>query len=154
MMVRRAGPADAEILAALNSAVQELHVHAVPERFRVVDVSAAAAWFRARLAEGATAWIAEDAGAAVGYALVITHHRPEGVFGTARHYIEIDQVGVASSSRRRGVCRALIARIRATARAEGIPQVVLKSWAFNTEAHHAFRRLGFAPETIQFVAEA
>jgi ribosomal protein S18 acetylase RimI-like enzyme len=93
-------------------------------------------------------------GAAVGYALAITRRRPEGVFGNARQYVEIDQVGVASTARRRGVCRALIDRIRERARAEGIPQVVLKSWAFNADAHHAFRRLGFTPETIQFVAES
>ncbi|MCC6244571.1 MAG: GNAT family N-acetyltransferase [Gemmatimonadaceae bacterium] len=153
MIIRRAGNADADLLAALNSEVQELHVHAAPELFRVVEPSEVAAWFQAQLADGATAWIAEDAGTAVGYALAITRHRPEGVFGKARHFVEIDQVGVLLSARRRGVCRALIDRIRESARTEGIGQLVLKSWVFNSAAHHAFRALGFAPESIQFVAE-
>jgi hypothetical protein len=43
----------------------------------------------------------------------------------------------------------LVARVLGEARSQGL-EVELTSWAFNTDAHAAFRALGFSPMIVRF----
>src|SRR5262249_50747572 len=52
--------------------------------------------------------------------------------------------------RRRGVGLTLMRAALDEARARAMPSVELSSWAFNTDAHAMFRRLGFGPRVVTF----
>jgi ribosomal protein S18 acetylase RimI-like enzyme len=149
--IRLAGGGDVEALAELNRVVQELHVARAPGRFTRPDARAVAEWFRSMVEDPAVrVWIAEDGGQPAGYVLALTCDRAETPFTSRREYCEIDQIVVARELRRRGLARALVERVLADARSRGIRDVELNSWCFNTEAHEAFRALGFTPQIVRF----
>jgi GNAT superfamily N-acetyltransferase len=151
IITRKAGPDDADVLAALNQTVQDLHVAHRPDYFKHVDSTTIADWFRSTLQKtGTRAWIADVDGTPAGYALTVTHERAESAFCHAWRSCEIDQVAVLPPYRRMGVARALIACAFAEARSRGIRDLELTSWSFNAEAQEAFRALGFAPKTMRF----
>ena len=138
MTVRRAVGGDAHALAALNRFVHETHLARRPDYFKPVRADEAAAWFRERLEERTTAaWIAEAEGRPVGYVLTF-----------------FDQIAVDPVWRRRGVGRALMAAALAEAGSRGMQNIELFSWAFNTDAHAMFQRLGFEPRMLRFERRA
>jgi ribosomal protein S18 acetylase RimI-like enzyme len=135
--IRRGELADVDALVALHEEVHALHLAARPDQFKVADSGSIEARFRELLGSAdARVWVATSSGSVVGHAVNI--------------WCDIDQIGVASAHRRRGIARALIQAAVADARASGYDEVELSSWAFNTEAHEAFRRLGFVPKVIRF----
>ena len=154
MTVRRAVGADAHVLTALNLFVHEMHLARRPDYFKPVRADDVAAWFRERLEERTTAaWIAETEGRPVGYVLTFFHERGEDAFRRPRRWCEIDQIAVDPGWRRRGVGRALMAAALAEADSRGV-DAELFSWAFNTDAHAMFRRLGFEPRMLRFERRA
>jgi len=153
--VRRAVGGDAHALAALNRFVHETHLARRPDYFKPVRADEAAAWFRERLDERTTAaWIAEAEGRSVGYVLTFFHERGENAFRRPRRWCEIDQIAVDPVWRRRGVGRALMAAALAEAGSRGMQNIELFSWAFNTDAHAMFQRLGFEPRMLRFERRA
>ena len=155
MTVRRVVGGDAPALAALNRFVHETHLARRPDYFKPVRADEAAAWFRERLDERTTAaWIAEAEGRSVGYVLTFFHERGENAFRRPRRWCEIDQIAVDPVWRRRGVGRALMAAALAEAGSRGMQNIELFSWAFNTDAHAMFQRLGFEPRMLRFERRA
>jgi GNAT superfamily N-acetyltransferase len=149
--VRPAVVGDEERLAALNGLVHELHVVNRPEDFKPARAEDVSAWFRSLLQRPtALIWIAEEDGGPIGYVLALLHERPENPFRPARRWCEIDQIAVSETRRRRGVARTLVQHVLAEVRRRGIREVELSAWSFNEPAHHAFRRLGFAPRVTRF----
>lgn len=59
----------------------------------------------------------------------------------------IDNVGVVAAQRRHGIGRALMLAAHAWAREQGLPQVRLSVWEFNTEARAFYEALGYATAT-------
>ena len=151
VILRAATAPDAPTLATLNAHVHGLHVAARPDFFREAPRDEVVPWL-ASLAEGEDSriWIAEGDGAPVGYVLVFFHERPARPFTHARRWCEIDQIAVSPAWRRRGTARALIETALGEARRRGIRDIELSSWAFNTDAHAAFKRLGFTPKVVRF----
>jgi ribosomal protein S18 acetylase RimI-like enzyme len=142
---------DEELLARLNSSVQELHLHRRPDHFKQTQLEELAAWYGLLLKKPtARMWIAEAQGRPVGYVVAIFQHVPESPCNRARDWCEIDQIAVESNHRRRGIVRSLVLKAIAEAKAEGIQKVEAASWSFNEETHDVFRRLGFAPKTVRF----
>jgi GNAT superfamily N-acetyltransferase len=151
--IRPAAAADAARLARLNARVHAQHVRRRPEFFKPTQPDELTAWFRSRLEKrGTRSWLAEVECEAVGYLLMSEHQRPENVFCHARHWHEIDHIGVEPTFRRRGIGRALIQTALAAAAGTGARDVEIASWAFNTDAHAMFRRCGFAPRLLRFDA--
>ena len=149
--VRPAVVGDEESLAILNGAVHELHVAHRPQYFKPTRAPDVSAWFKSLLEKPTVlAWVAEADGVAIGYVLALLHERAENPFCPARRWCEIDQIAVDQKWRRRGIARVLVQRVLAEVRARGILEVELSSWAFNEDAHRAFRRLGFAPNLVRF----
>jgi len=149
--VRAAALGDEELLAVLNGLVHELHVANRPEYFKPTRAENVSAWFRSLLRQPTVLiWIAEEDGVPVGYVLALLHERPENPFCPARRWCEIDQIAVDDKRRRRGIARTLVQKVFAEVRSRGICDVEMSSWSFNEAAHHAFRRLGFAPKVIRF----
>jgi GNAT superfamily N-acetyltransferase len=149
--IRRAVVGDEQTLATLNGFVHDLHLRQNPTYFRPAEPEEVAAWFRGVL-ESPTVriWIADALARPVGYVSVFWHERAQNPFCRERRWLEIDQVGVHPERRRQGVGRALVHVVLQAARDEGIADVELSSWVFNSDAHEAFRRLGFTPKVVRF----
>ncbi|HWA76906.1 MAG TPA: GNAT family N-acetyltransferase [Polyangiaceae bacterium] len=153
--IREARESDAALLAELNRSVQALHVAALPEYFKVAEPAAVADLYRTKLQSlGFCAWIAWADTVPVGHALAVVRERPENALCTARRFFEIDEIAVSPMYRKQGVARGLVERALSEARARGIRDVELSSWAFNGEAHAAFRALGFEPKVLRFGRES
>jgi ribosomal protein S18 acetylase RimI-like enzyme len=58
-------------------------------------------------------------------------------------------IGVRPDQRRKGLARALVDIVVAASDADGIRDVELTSWVFNSGAQEAFRRLGFTPKLVR-----
>jgi len=152
--MRRAVLGDEGALAELNAFVHEFHVTNKPSFFRPASRDEVAAWFRGLLEDPAVRIvIAEEGLTPVGYASVFLHARPENPFCHARRWFEIDQIGVRPDRQRRGIGRALVRHVLEAAQGEGICEVELTSWCFNSGAQEAFSRLGFAPKAVRFGRE-
>ena len=149
--VRQATVDDVDDLVALSRCVQELHVAHRPDTFKDADSDYVAEWFNSKLQDPAVrAWIAESDGRPVGYVLAINHDRPENTFCFARRFCEIDQIGVLPAFRRKGIARLLVHQVLEYVQSEDITDVELTSWSFNSEAHDAFRALGFTDKVVRF----
>jgi len=149
--VRHATGEDASVLAALSEIPQALHVAAHPKTFKVPDPVELEQWYRSTLSRpGVHAWIAEIDATPVGYALALERQIDELPICFARRWLELDQIGVKASARRRGIARALADQVMALARARGLDSVELGTWAFNREAQRAFEALGFLPQRLRY----
>jgi diamine N-acetyltransferase len=149
--IRDATVEDIEVLVELNRSVHDLHLAALPRYFKQAAPDAVAELFRSRLDRvDIRVWIASTDGKAVGYAVSALRERPENALCLARRFFEVEEIGVARGHREKGVARALIERAIAEARSKGIPDLELTSWAFNVDAHAAFRALGFQPMVMRF----
>ena len=152
--IRRAGLDDLDALIVLKRDVHALHVAARPDQFKPTESAQIEERLRELLAApDAKIWVALLAGEIVGYSVSIFMRRPEHFLVPARHYCEIDQIGVIAMHRRRGVGSALLQTAVDDARNSGIQEIELSSWAFNHDAHRAFERFGFIPKVIRFELE-
>jgi ribosomal protein S18 acetylase RimI-like enzyme len=148
--IRDAVPADARALATLVASVQQIHAAARPDLFKPVLPSDLEAWAAEAVVTAHLRVVLAAVGdTSVGYAVVIDQHRPDNPFGFERRWREVEQIGVDPRHRRRGVARALLDHIAASARADGMA-VELDTWSFNAAARAAFERLGFAAKTVRF----
>jgi GNAT superfamily N-acetyltransferase len=133
--------------------VQALHVAERPDFFKPSNQASVVAYFESLLEKPkARIWLADVAGLAVGYILVLHNERPENPFCFARRWHELDQIAVDPSWRRQGICRALIQRALDEACQVGVRDVEVSSWSFNTTAHRAFERAGFKRRMFRFEA--
>jgi GNAT superfamily N-acetyltransferase len=153
--VLRARSSDTRRLAELNAHVQSLHVRQRPDFFKPADLTEVAAWFSSLLARAyVDVWLAEHSGVGLGYILVLRQERGDNPFCLPRRWHEIDQLSVAPDARRQGVARALIQKALGEAAADGVTDIEVSSWAFNTEAHATFLACGFQARMLRFEAAA
>jgi GNAT superfamily N-acetyltransferase len=152
--VREAVADDADSLAELNVVVQELHYRHHPSCFREADMGQVADWFRRMLtSDRAHIWLAEADSSPAGYVLAIEHSREGNPFCLPRTCMEIDQIAVREDMQRKGIATRLMEQVRRKAIEKGIGTLELSSWAFNTGAQDAFRRMGFEPRVTRFGME-
>ncbi len=152
MTPRRASLSDAATLARLNAHVQGWHATHYPEAFfPAPDPSALTAWFADRLADPAcTAFLAGDP--ATGYALCQLQLREGSIFSPGYRRLMVEHIAVAPEARRQGQGRALLSAARQLARDLNADEILLDTWAANTEAHAFFRAEGFEPRRMLFRA--
>ena len=150
IVIRGAGPDDAEVLARLNGVVQQIHLDARPDFFGPAHHAGLPAWFRTQLADAGTrCFIAEAEGRAVAYLLAFVREQPANCFCPARKWMEVDQIAVETTQRRAGIARALIETAEVEARRVGATVLELNVWCFNDAAHEAFEQLGFRARAIK-----
>ena len=95
--------------------------------------------------------VAEDAGRLVGMAL----GRVAAISSTSdERVLEVSNVVVVPSHRRRGVAGALLASLAAFARNRGAKRLALKTYAQNDDAMRFWEALGFRPRYVQMTAAA
>jgi GNAT superfamily N-acetyltransferase len=151
MLVRAAKTHDLAALTKLNGDVQALHFASRPDQFKPVDLRQIEGWVDDLLRSPSTkVWVAELDGAVIGYAVAVQRERAETPFLHERVWWDLDAIGVRAENRRTGVARALVERVVSEARAQGIAEIELNSWAFNAAAQAAFGHLGFTPKAARF----
>lgn len=152
MTPRRAGPADAAVIARLNTHVQGWHAAQYPDVFHATpDPAALVAYFHDRLSDTAcTAFLAGDP--PLGYALCTLQTRDASVFSPAIRRLIVDHIAVAPEARRQGLGRALLLAARDLALDLGVDEILLDTWEANHDAHAFFRSEGFAPRRMLFRA--
>jgi ribosomal protein S18 acetylase RimI-like enzyme len=149
--IRRAELTDLNALVTLHEEVHALHLAARPDQFKVADRAAFGARLRELLGSSdAKVWVATLYGGVVGYVVSVFIRRQGHQIVPSRTWCDIDQIGVLGAQRRKGIATLLINTAVTDARASGVQEIELNSWAFNSEAHAAFQRLGFTPKTIRF----
>src|SRR5262245_25135989 len=112
--IRRATAADAELISSLGADVQALHAAAMPWRYKAPGPDTFSPAHAAALLAKAEdhVFIAEIAGAPVGYAHAEIVRRDETPFHFAHAMIHLHAIGVRPEHRRKGVGDALIAAVR------------------------------------------
>ncbi len=89
-------------------------------------------------------------GEIAGFATVQYIRRPETPYSLPRDFYRVEEFGVDTPFRRRGVATALVDYMRADARAKGFPRVELDAWAFNEGALAFYKGAGFKPFRVYF----
>lgn len=141
--IRRATPADARLLVALNEHVHAPHLRAEPTLYRVTDADDLYFWFASRLARSDVAvFLAEEA---LGFAMAVHVRTPGSALTLPRDFVLLDQIAVAPAERRHGVGRALMRAVEQHAAECGAHSVQLDVRAFNEEAIAFYRALGYMP---------
>ena len=82
-------------------------------------------------------------GEVAGFATVQYVHRPEGPYTHALDFYHVEEFGVDAAHRRRGVATALVAYMKADAKARGFTRLDLDVWAFNDSALAFYEAAGF-----------
>jgi ribosomal protein S18 acetylase RimI-like enzyme len=86
----------------------------------------------------------------VGLVVLIARSIAASSVRDARRFVEIDQLVVSSTTRRRGVGRSLIDASKAWGRARGISRLEVSVWSVNVETIEFYRKIGFAPTNERF----
>lgn len=143
--VRPARPEELARVNALRREVNDLHVQGRPDIFRP--------GFNAELQRHVFDQYAENPnnvivalldGEVCGFATVQEIRRPESPYALARAFYRVEEFGVDSRFRRRGVATALVDYMKRDARARGFDRVELDVWAFNDGALAFYEAAGFA----------
>jgi len=152
MEIRTATPNDSLLLSSLCRDVQSLHAKHHPEVFKMPqNDDFAVAFFDEMLSNPEfTAFLAEEQGQAVGYALCRLAERPENPFTFEMRFLLIDQISVRPEARHKGVATALLKQAEIHAKGLGLSRLQLDSWDFNREAHACFEKFGFRKFNYRF----
>ena len=138
-------------IVLLNAIVQKMHHQAHPDIFKPVgDESGVERLFERILEqENNHVFMAYLANAPVGYAWAAVEARPDFALKHGRKQVYIHQIAVHERYRKQGIGRALFQTIEDLAEQQGITHLELDSWAFNTDAHAFFEKLGFETYNIK-----
>ena len=147
MDIRRATPEDALTVATLGAVIQDSHQIERPDWFKPANPASAVEFYREMLSDPkVTVFLAEEGDDALGFLMAVTHHRPDTPLSFAQTVLEVDQIGVSPTARRRGVGHALFQAARELADEVSAYRIVLTTWIFNDGAHRFFESEGFAIE--------
>jgi ribosomal protein S18 acetylase RimI-like enzyme len=146
VQIREATEGDVAGLARLLVEVNDLHVEALPHVFQRIeaDESTVGELHEALSQEGSRIFVAEHAGALVGYVSLWSYQTPPFRIFVPRRVAEIDAVVVSRAYQRRGIGGALVRRAEAWAAEQGIEHIELVVHEFNATALALYEKLGYA----------
>lgn len=149
--IRRAGPADAQLLAELNRDVQQLHADAYPHLFKQPGLDGSMAAYMAQALQNSLHlfYIAEVDGNPAGYLFAVIQERPETPMKLADRQVYINQISVKPIYQGKGCGTLLLAEVRELAGTLGIQTIGVDCWAFNQRALSFFQSHGFTPNNIR-----
>ena len=151
IQIRRANNDDIAALLGLHGEVHEVHLRARADYFKFAPRTAVAERLREQIGSTETkVFVAEFEGNVAGYAVAIVFRKADSLVVRAREWCEVDEICVAEAFRRRGIATALLQAVVEDARAAGIRNIELNTWAFNMDAQRAFKSFGFVPKNIRF----
>lgn len=142
--VRYAERGELERVNELRKEVSELHASGRPDIFRPgFGGDLRDRVYRAFEDEGSDVIVADCGGTVCGFAIVQRIDKPESAYMCARRICHIEEFGVDSEFRRRGVGSALIGFCRSEAARMGFGRISLDVWSFNESAMKFYESLGF-----------
>lgn len=146
--IRAAEPSDFDALCRLWESLDEHHRRARPGMFRVPTGPRRDPTEVAELIAGPdSAILVADAGggALEGLAVLILRSPPEQPVKRSQPFVEIDNIVVAPSARRRRIGAQLLAAAKDWARARDLGRMELTAYAFNDSALDFYRAACFEP---------
>ncbi|MCZ2098363.1 MAG: GNAT family N-acetyltransferase [Anaerolineae bacterium] len=154
MSIRRATVDDAELLARMNEAVQQIHHDARPDLFKSYAFAPElVAIYQSRLSDDTLyGFVGEVDGASVGYLLAQVIERVDNPYTVAIRALSVDEMSVNPAFRSHGYGEALMDAAFDLAQSLGIRRVLLNVWAFNERAIAFYQRQGFKPRDIRMEA--
>ena len=87
--------------------------------------------------------VAAEGAEILGFAVVQYIHRPEGPYTLPLDFYHVEEFGVDTAHRRRGVATALVTHMKADAKARGFTRLDLDVWTFNDSALAFYEAAGF-----------
>jgi ribosomal protein S18 acetylase RimI-like enzyme len=145
MNIKLATPAEAEIVSALNTAVQAIHAEALPHIFKPPSAETFPAAVVSEILKNSDnfIFIAYDGQNPVGYIFVEIIHHPE----TPRHFamdvLHIHHISVNAAHYGQGYGQALLQEAKNFAQKRGLSMIELDVWTFNTRAREFYAKQGF-----------
>ena len=146
MNVRKATVDDAELVARLGAGIQRMHHEERPDWFKPADESNAIEMYRELLGDQTVTIYLAEGEEALGFVVMKVHQRQESPLGFAQTILEVSQIGVALSARRRGVGHELMNAVRERAEQVSARRIILTTWEFNVDAHRFFESEGLEVE--------
>lgn len=147
LTIRRAEDEEAALVADLNGFVQGMHHEQRPDWFKPPDAAGFLPVVKAWLSSPSTALFVghESDCELLGYSVGVRHERPDNSLVRGASFVELDQVVVVPTARRRGIGQALCSAVIDWADSKGADRVELSTWAFNDAVYGVFESLGFTP---------
>ena len=152
MEIEKAKNENVNDIVVLNSFVQEIHREHHPDHFKSSNlISSEISGFFDRIikTENNFIYIAYKDNYPVGYIWFTIDNIPENLFKTGRKQIYIHQIVVHKQYRQQAIGRSLFEKAEMTAKQNNIDHYELDTWAFNSEAHEFFKKLGFETFNIR-----
>ncbi len=142
--VRFAKETELEQINVLRKQVNDLHVSGKPEIFKPGFSPELRDYIHAIWNDPEKEIVtAEMDGRVCGFAVLNHIIRPENPFMYERDYLDIDEFGVDTDCRRKGVASAMIEFIRNYAKEKGFRRLELNMWEFNQGALAFYEATGF-----------
>ncbi len=138
-------------LVGLNSYVQQIHFAKHPDIFKPIGNDSAVSKFFENIIDQKNnhLFIAYQKKIPVGYAWVTLENKPDFALKRGRQQAYIHQIAVHQNYRMQHIGQALFNVIENLANYEGVDHFELDSWAFNTDAHKFFEKMGFETYNIK-----
>jgi ribosomal protein S18 acetylase RimI-like enzyme len=138
-------------IVKLNSFVQKIHCNEHPDIFKPIGNDSDVGKFFKYIIdqENNYLFVAYLKDTAVGYAWAALDTRPDFALKYVRRQVYIHQIAVHEKYRKQSIGKTLFKEIENLATSEGIDHFELDSWAFNTDAHVFFKKMGFETYNIK-----
>jgi GNAT superfamily N-acetyltransferase len=141
--IRAAVRADYPALVPIAQEILDMHAAALPSVFRSAGDPLHESYFRDLLASGSGAvYVAEVAGAIVGFATLTARHTPPYSMLVGRKTVTLENLVVTEAHRGTGVGSALFRACVAWAERQGADSLDLLVWEFNDDARAFYERRG------------
>jgi ribosomal protein S18 acetylase RimI-like enzyme len=144
VLIRIASKGDLSIIAEMLVETQKAHVSAYPLRYIPISLSDAKLSLLDRL-DSPGFVVAELNGAIVGYAIYNIVVTESTKILRARQYCYLQQIGVNAQKRSGGIGYKLIEYVKSESLRQGVDDIELDVWAFNTGGQEFFEKAGFEP---------
>jgi ribosomal protein S18 acetylase RimI-like enzyme len=154
--IRRATLADAQLLAGLNKAVQQIHADAYPYLFKQPqNFAEIVADFEMRILADVDGFvlIIEADQQAVGYIYARVVTRPENAYIHEQKWMHVDNISIQPAYQNKGYGQMLMNAVRDEAVAKGIYRVLLDTYEFNANAQQFYAKMGFERMKIQMALD-
>lgn len=145
VLIRTAVAEDYDAVCALYAQVADVHSQALPQFFRPLEGPALPRDFFANILanEDATIFVAEWQDTLIGMIHCYVRTAPSVPVVVPRRFAYIEDLVVSEHFRHQGVGQTLIERVHQWAREQGVTEVELNVWEFNTSARSLYEKLGY-----------
>lgn len=145
LAIRLANLADFDAVCALFESVDRLHADALPEMYQQMEKPARTyEWFaQINRSPDTCMFVAEYRGTIAGMILCTVRNSPVFPLFVPRRYGHINELVVSESFQGQGIGRRLVQRVHEWVQDQGISEIELDVYEFNTPARTLYEHLGY-----------